>query len=179
MASAPSTRKKSPSAKPEKSNLVFAQRMAWFLRNVSDPTGLQILLALTEGKQSVATLCERVSLTEAALNNHLVLLRHAKVVDGHFDGRETNYKLTKPGARLIHATLGLVHQDEPSPQQVLGPSQWKKLVKKVGTVVDDPEFWLNTPNRQFEWRRPIDLIGTEDEDRVHIIIEAAQQGCFA
>ena len=35
------------------------------------------------------------------------------------------------------------------------------------------------PNPQFEWRRPIDLIDTEDETRVHIIIEAAQAGSFA
>jgi uncharacterized protein (DUF2384 family) len=55
----------------------------------------------------------------------------------------------------------------------------KKLVKKVGTVVDDPVDWLNTPNPQFEGRRPIDVIGTDDEVRVHIIIEAAQQGFFA
>jgi uncharacterized protein (DUF2384 family) len=41
------------------------------------------------------------------------------------------------------------------------------------------EEWLNTPNPQFEGRRPIDLIGTGEEVRVQIIIEAAQQGCFA
>lgn len=55
----------------------------------------------------------------------------------------------------------------------------KKLIKKVATVIDDPEEWLNRPNPQFEGRRPIDLVGTDDEIRVHIVIEAAQQGCFS
>jgi hypothetical protein len=58
-------------------------------------------------------------------------------------------------------------------------SDLRKLIKEVGSVVGDPEDWLNSPNPRFEGRRPIDLIGTDDEIRVHIIIEAAQQGCFS
>jgi hypothetical protein len=120
-----------------------------------------------------------VGLTEPALNHHLVLLRSAKVLDPHFDGDDTFHQLSEPGAQLIHSTLYLIDQDQPSARQILGPSKWKKLVKKVGTVVDDPEYWLNRPKPQLEWRRPIDLIGTDDEVRVHIIIEAAQPGCFS
>lgn len=65
------------------------------------------------------------------------------------------------------------------PKPGIGKSELKKLIKKVGTVVPDPEDWLNTPNPRFEGRRPIDLIGTDDEIRVHIIIEAARHGFFS
>ncbi len=67
----------------------------------------------------------------------------------------------------------------PAPEPKISRSELTKLIKKVGTVVEAPEDWLNTPNPQFEGRRPIDLIGTDDEIRVHIIVEAAQQGCFS
>jgi uncharacterized protein (DUF2384 family) len=54
-----------------------------------------------------------------------------------------------------------------------------KLIKKVDTVIDDPEAWLHAPNPRFEGRRPIDPIGTDEEVRIHLIIEAAQQGFFS
>src|SRR5262245_10292424 len=141
--------------------MAFAHQGSWLLKNLSDPIRMQILLVLTEGKKSRREICERVGLSEPAFNHHLVLLRSAKVLVAHFDGDDTSYKLTEPGARLVNSTLSLIDKGERSAKEVLGLSRWKKLVKKVGTVVDDPEYWLNMPNPQFEWRRPIDLVGTD------------------
>ncbi|MGO9919695.1 MAG: antitoxin Xre/MbcA/ParS toxin-binding domain-containing protein, partial [Isosphaeraceae bacterium] len=89
------------------------------------------------------------------------------------------YALTEPGTRFVDSILGLLDKTDSSCVPVLDKASLKRLIKKVGTVVDDPEDWLSTRNPQFEGRRPIDLIGTKDERRVHIIIEAAQAGCFA
>src|SRR5262249_40378780 len=110
---------------------------------------------------------------------HLALLRASNVIGSHRQGTKTCYELTDLGAQVVDFTEKLLDRVDPSPKPALTDSEWKKLVKKVGTVVNDPVDWLNTPNPQFEGRRPIDLIGPDDEVRVHITIEAAQQGCFA
>jgi hypothetical protein len=120
-----------------------------------------------------------VGRSQPELSHDLALLRVSKVVDSHREGNKKYYELTELGAWIADFTRRLLDEADPSPKPALTKSEWKKLVKKVGSVVDDPEDWLNTPNPQFEGRRPIDLIGTEDEVRVHIIIEAAQQGCFS
>jgi DNA-binding transcriptional ArsR family regulator len=172
-------RKKPATSDGGKPAMAFAQKVSWLLKNVSDATRMQILLSLTEGKRSLAAICERVGMPEAALYHHLVLLRQAKVVDSRHEGENTIYKLTELGSRFVASALCLVDQEDVSPAQVIGQSRWKKLVKEAGTVVDDPEYWLNMPNPQFEWRRPVDLIGTEEEERVHIVISAARQGLFA
>jgi ArsR family transcriptional regulator len=150
------------------------------LKEVSEPTRLRILLALADdGPKNAGQICERLGQGEAEIRHHLALLRASKVVDSHREGEQTFHQLTEQGSRFLDSTLGLLEEAEPAPRPVISKSELKKLIKKVGTAVDDPEEWLETPNPQFEGRRPIDLIGTDDEIRVHIIIEAAQQGFFS
>jgi DNA-binding transcriptional ArsR family regulator len=149
------------------------------LKEVSDPTRLRILLALADGPKSVSQICKRVGYSEPEVENHLARLRTSRVVDSRREGNKTSHELTEQGSRFLNSALGLLDAADLVPKPEISQSELKKLIKKVGTVVEDPEDWLNTPNPQFEGRRPIDLIGTDDEIRVHIIIEAAQQGCFS
>jgi hypothetical protein len=104
------------------------------------------------------------------LDSALALLCASHAVDSHWEGHEAYYELTELGARFVDSTLKLLEQAGPSTRPALTKSEWKKLVKEAGSAVDDPEDWLNTPNPQFEGRRPLDLIGTREERRVHIII---------
>jgi hypothetical protein len=53
------------------------------------------------------------------------------------------------------------------------------LLYDVGGFVDDPEAWFLTPNPEFEGRRPVDLLGTEDEVRLRNRIGAAKLGMFS
>ncbi len=53
------------------------------------------------------------------------------------------------------------------------------LIEVVSGFVDDPEGWFRTPNIEFEGRRPIDLLGTPDEQRLKDGIEAAKLGMFS
>ncbi len=53
------------------------------------------------------------------------------------------------------------------------------LLDDVAGFVDDPERWFRMPNAEFEWRRPIDLLGTPDETRLRDSIEAAKLGMFS
>jgi Protein of unknown function (DUF2384) len=45
-------------------------------------------------------------------------------------------------------------------------------------VVDDPETWLSTPSEQLGWRKPGDLIGTDEEVKVVSLLQAVDQGLF-
>ena len=53
------------------------------------------------------------------------------------------------------------------------------LLKELSALVDDPVAWLKTPNVAFEGRKPIDLLGTDDEVRLRNRIGMASQGMFS
>ena len=40
----------------------------------------------------------------------------------------------------------------------------------------DPDAWEHTPNPQFGWREPADLIGTPDEPVLRNLLRAAKSG---
>jgi DNA-binding transcriptional ArsR family regulator len=185
MATVPSARERRTSSTVGKRPVARArrgersQRLAGLLKLVSQSTRLRILLALADGPKSTGQLSKQLGQGELIVNYHLALLRASKVVDSRHVGYEALYQLTKSGSRFLDSALGLLNEEDAVPEPRISPSELKKLIKKVSTVIDDPEEWLNTPNPQFEGRRPIDLIGTDDEIRVHIIIGAAQQGFFS
>jgi hypothetical protein len=45
-------------------------------------------------------------------------------------------------------------------------------------IVDDPETWLSTPSEQLGWKKPGDLIGTDEEIKVVSLLQAVDQGLF-
>src|SRR5436190_20485071 len=53
-----------------------AQQAAIRLKQVSDPTRLQIILLLAEGERHVGAICEVVNQGQPATSHHLALLRH-------------------------------------------------------------------------------------------------------
>jgi DNA-binding transcriptional ArsR family regulator len=156
-----------------------AGRAARLLKEVGEPTRLQVLVSLADGRKSARQIGESLGRSTPEINRDLALLRASRVVDSHREGKETFHQLTEPGSRFLDSTFGLVEEAGPAPGPAISKAELKKLIKKVGSVVDDPEAWLNSPNRRFEDRRPIDLIGTDDEFRVHIIIGALEQGFFS
>jgi hypothetical protein len=52
------------------------------------------------------------------------------------------------------------------------------LEELLVAVVDDPKTWLSTPSDQLGWRKPIDLIGTDEEVKVVSLLQAVDQGLF-
>ncbi len=51
-------------------------------------------------------------------------------------------------------------------------------LRLAADVLDDPGPWLRAPNAQLGDRRPIDLVGTEEEFRVTNLLVAIDQGLF-
>ena len=52
------------------------------------------------------------------------------------------------------------------------------LDELLRVVVDDPNTWLATPSEQLGWRKPGDLIGTDEEAKVVSLLQAVDQGLF-
>jgi DNA-binding transcriptional ArsR family regulator len=78
-----------------------AQRTAVLLKQVSEPTRLQVLLMLSEGEKHVGALCEVLNQSQPAVSHHLALLRHGSIVTPRRQGKNNFYGLTPMGEELV------------------------------------------------------------------------------
>src|SRR4051812_28714827 len=74
-----------------------AQKAAILLKQVSDPTRLQVILMLAEGEKHVGALCESLSQSPPATSHHLALLRHGGIITPRRQGKNNFYALTDVG----------------------------------------------------------------------------------
>jgi hypothetical protein len=58
------------------------------------------------------------------------------------------------------------------------PIRSPELFELLIAVVDDPKKWLSTPSVQFGGRRPGDLLGTDEEEKILDLLHAVDQGLF-
>lgn len=77
-----------------------AQRAATLLKQVSDPTRLQIILMLAEGEKHVGALGEHLNQSQPAVSHHLALLRHGGIIAPRRQGKNNFYALTDTGEEL-------------------------------------------------------------------------------
>jgi DNA-binding transcriptional ArsR family regulator len=98
--------KAQPVAKPPKAQkdaalrLKQAQRAAILLKQVSDPTRLQVILMLAEGEKHVGAICETLNQSQPATSHHLALLRHGGIITPRRQGKNNFYGLTEAGEQL-------------------------------------------------------------------------------
>jgi DNA-binding transcriptional ArsR family regulator len=83
-------------------------RAASLLKQVSDPTRLQVISLLSGGERHVGGLCSQFNMSQPALSHHLALLRHGGIVDRRRQGKNNFYSLTDTGFRLSNICKGLV-----------------------------------------------------------------------
>src|SRR4051794_17296404 len=86
-----------------------AQRAAILLKQVSDPTRLQVILMLAEGEKHVGALCETLNQSQPAVSHHLALLRHGGIIPPRRQGKNNFYPLTEAGeqlASIVKTTIG-------------------------------------------------------------------------
>jgi ArsR family transcriptional regulator, zinc-responsive transcriptional repressor len=84
------------------------QRAAYLLKQVSDPTRLQVITLLSEGEHHVGALCDQCNLSQPAVSHHLALLRHGGIVDRRRQGKNNFYTLTDTGYRLSKIVDGVI-----------------------------------------------------------------------
>jgi DNA-binding transcriptional ArsR family regulator len=85
------------------------QRAAILLKQVSDPTRLQVVTMLSEGERHVGGLCGQFNMSQPAVSHHLALLRHGGIVDCRRRGKNNFYSLTDTGFRLSKIVKGMGH----------------------------------------------------------------------
>ena len=84
------------------------QRTANLLKQVSDPTRLQVIALLSEGEHHVGALCDQFKMSQPAVSHHLTLLRHGGIVERRRQGQKNFYTLTDTGYRLSKIVKGVI-----------------------------------------------------------------------
>jgi DNA-binding transcriptional ArsR family regulator len=84
------------------------QRAANLLKQISDPTRLQVVTLLSEREHHVGGLCEQFNMSQPAVSHHLALLRHGGIVDRRRQGKNNFYTLTETGYRLSRIVEGVI-----------------------------------------------------------------------
>ena len=105
---AATTTRASSSTKTSKSSAAAAARMlaeirrvAELLKQVSDPTRLQVLMLLSEKERNVTELCADLGTqSQPAVSHHLALLRHGRLIEPRRSGKHNYYALTEAGREL-------------------------------------------------------------------------------
>jgi len=84
------------------------QRAANLLKQVSDPTRLQVITLLSEREHHVGGLCDQFIMSQPAVSHHLALLRHGGIVERRRQGKNNFYTLTDTGYRLSRIVKGVM-----------------------------------------------------------------------
>jgi DNA-binding transcriptional ArsR family regulator len=84
------------------------QRAANLLKQVSDPTRLQVITLLSEREHHVGGLCDQFNMSQPAVSHHLALLRHGGIVERRRQGKNNVYTLTDTGYRLSKIVKGVI-----------------------------------------------------------------------
>ncbi|QEH34052.1 HTH-type transcriptional regulator KmtR [Aquisphaera giovannonii] len=82
-------------------SLAEIRRVAELLKQVSDPTRLQVLMLLSEKERNVSELCADLGTqSQPAVSHHLALLRHGRLIEPRRSGKHNFYALTEAGREL-------------------------------------------------------------------------------
>ena len=85
------------------------RQTAELLKQVSDPTRLQVLMLLTDKERNVSELCADLgSTSQPAVSHHLALLRHGRLIEPRRLGKHNYYYLTDAGRELADVVRALV-----------------------------------------------------------------------
>ena len=84
------------------------QRTAILLKQVSDPTRLQVVTLLSDGERNAGGLCDHFNISQPAVSHHLAMLRHGGLVECRRHGKNSLYSLTDTGYRLSRIAKSLV-----------------------------------------------------------------------
>ena len=102
------TAKASKAKKGAEQRLKQVQKAAILLKQVSDPTRLQVILMLSEGERHVGALCSDLNQSQPAVSHHLALLRHGGIIAPRRQGKNNFYGLTDAGEELARVVKGVL-----------------------------------------------------------------------
>src|SRR4051812_45246266 len=86
------------------------RRVADLLKQVSDPTRLQVLMLLNDKERNVSELCADLGTqSQPAVSHHLALLRHGRLIEPRRSGKHNFYGLTEAGRELAQVVNSIVN----------------------------------------------------------------------
>lgn len=85
-----------------------ARRASILLKQVSDPTRLQVVLLLADGEKHVGALSEELAQSQPAVSHHLALLRHGGIIAPRRQGKNVFYGLTETGQELAKVVKSVI-----------------------------------------------------------------------
>jgi ArsR family transcriptional regulator len=99
------------------------ENIAEFFRILGQPVRIQILLTIGHGEACVCHLEAYLGLRQAAISQHLMVLRDAGLVATHRDGRNIFYRLARPdllemvqqAAKLVGVVPGVLESSVAQP----------------------------------------------------------------
>jgi DNA-binding transcriptional ArsR family regulator len=97
---ATATAKATKAKKGAEQRLKQVQKAAMLLKQVSDPTRLQVILMLADGERHVGALSDELKQSQPAVSHHLALLRHGGIIAPRRQGKNNFYSLTDTGSDL-------------------------------------------------------------------------------
>ena len=79
------------------------------LKQVSDPTRLQVLMLLSSKELNVTQICEDLpAQSQPSVSHHLALLRHGRLIEPRRSGKHNFYQLTESGRQLAMVLSNIV-----------------------------------------------------------------------
>src|SRR3954470_23997572 len=109
MAAATKSKTKTPQPTAAPRSLSEIRQAADLLKQVSDPTRLQVLMILTEKERNVTELCADLGTqSQPAVSHHLALLRHGRLIEPRREGKHNFYGLTEAGRELADVINSVV-----------------------------------------------------------------------
>ena len=88
--------------------VVGVRRASILLKQVSDPTRLQILLLLAASEHNVGAICNELGgQSQPAVSHHLAKLRDGRLIEPRREGKNNVYALTEEGRLLAHTVKSL------------------------------------------------------------------------
>ena len=108
MAVSTTTAKTTKSKKESEQRIRQAQRAATLLKQISDPTRLQIILMIAEQELHVGAMSEQLAQSQPAVSHHLALMRHGGIIVRRRQGKNNFYGLTETGESLAKLANGMI-----------------------------------------------------------------------
>lgn len=82
------------------------EKVSEFMKSISNPVRIQILLAIGTGEACVCHLESLLGLRQAYISQQLMILRKKKIITSRRDGRYIYYRLAKPEVLNIVQSAG-------------------------------------------------------------------------
>jgi DNA-binding transcriptional ArsR family regulator len=99
---------KAKAAKDSARRLKLIQRTAILLKQVSDPTRLQVVPMLAEGERHFGGMGEQLGPSPPAVSHHIALLRLGGLIAQRREGHRVFYSLTEAGRAMLKVVEAVV-----------------------------------------------------------------------